>query len=437
MATTTRPRPRDWHPLSDTDPAPGDPESIRDEVAHMKHLAGMLRAEAADLKVIGAGDGLKGRYATKLRDEARELEVRLRETAGRYERVHGHLTAWAAELEAIQSDADRILRGARSDAEAAPPEDAESASGDDPVAKYRRSLTRVEAHRDERASHYAARIRHEINDKIKDSWWERRKNEIDGVKGAISLVADVMSWVATAIALVAIVMTPAGWVAALAMWLAIGVFAAHLLLASAGDCSWLDVGMDIFGLLTMGVGTIALNNLRGVQIATKLAAEAAAEERAAATATRASRSVLDRTSATVNRRGTTSAARATARHERNIAKAAAKRAGRAAAAGEAATPVAEATQREAVLLGGDRETANLYKDVVRMRAAYPESGAVQRASQGAERHRRLFQGAWGAATAADGVDKIVGDSDAIPQKPAYGPYGDFKDRYTREVGTTW
>ncbi|MFF7193273.1 hypothetical protein ACFZAM_06185 [Streptomyces sp. NPDC008079] len=437
MATTTRPRPRDWHPLTDTDPTPGDPESIRDEVAHMKHLAGMLRAEAADLKVIGTGDGLKGRYATKLRDEARELEVHLRETAGRYERVHGHLTAWAAELESIQSDADRILRGARADAETAPPEDTESASGDDPLAKYRRSLTRVEAHRDERASHYAARIRHEINDKIKDSWWERRKNEIDGVKGAISLVADVMSWVATAIALVAIVMTPAGWVAALAMWLAIGVFAAHLLLASAGDCSWLDVGMDIFGLLTMGVGTIALNNLRGVQIATKLAAEAAAEERAAATATRASRSVLDRTSATVNRRGTTSAARATARHERNIAKAAAKRAGRAAAAGEAATPVAEATQREAVLLGGDRETANLYKDVVRMRAAYPESGAVQRASQGAERHRNAFQGSWAAATSVDLVDKGVGSSDFVPGKPSIAAYGDFKDQYTKEVGTAW
>ncbi|MFJ1586169.1 hypothetical protein ACIOC1_22985 [Streptomyces sp. NPDC088197] len=445
MATTTRPRPRDWHPLTDTDPTPGDPESIRDEVAHMKHLAGMLRAEAADLKVIGAGDGLKGRYAAKLRDEARELEVHLRETAGRYERVHGHLTAWAGELEAIQSDADRILRGARADAEAAPPEDTESASGpgsgsgssDDPLARHRRSLTRVEAHRDERASHYAARIRHEINDKIKDSWWERRKNEIDGVKGAISLVADVMSWVATVIAIVAIFTTPAGWIAGLAVWLAVGVLAGHIALAAAGDCSWLDVGMDIFGLLTMGIGGAALNGLKDVRAATKLAAQAAADERAAVTATRASRSVLDRSSATVNRRGSTAAARARARHVRNIAKAAAERAGRNAAVEEAATPMAEASQREAVLVGGDRETANLYKDVVRMRAAYPESAAVQRASQGAEGYKGTFQGTWIAATAVDGADKAVGDSDALPEKPDYGPYGAFKDRYTREVGSAW
>lgn len=443
MAPTTKPRPRDWHPLTEVDPTPGDPESIRDEVAHMKHLAAMLRAEAADLKVIGTGDGLKGLYAAKLRDEARELEVHLRETAGRYERVHGHLTAWATELEDIQSDAGRILRSARADAEADAASASSSASGDsgdpeeDPLTKHRRSLVKVEAHRDARASHYASKIRHEINDKIKDSWWERRKNEIDGVKGAISLVADVMSWVATAIALVAIVMTPAGWVAALAIWLAVGVLAGHVLLASAGDGSWLDVGMDIFGLLTMGVGTVALNNLRGVQAATKLAAKAAADEQAAASATRASRSVLDRSSATVNRRGATGAARARARHERNIAKAAAKRVGRAAAAGEAATPVAEASQREAVLLGGDRETANLYKDVVRMRAAYPDSVAVRRASVGAEGHRNAFRGTWIAATAVDGGDKLSGESDLFPMKPASSAYGEFKGRYVKEVGTRW
>jgi hypothetical protein len=444
--TASKARPRDWHPLTDTDPTPGDPESIREEVAHMKRLAAMLRAEAADLTVIGAGDGLKGGYAVKLRDEARELEIHLRETAGRYERVHGHLAGWAAELEDIQSDAGRLLHKARADAEAAAAAPDTPGGGDDhrgadadedPLAEHRRSLTRIETHRDTRAAHYASKIRHEINDKIRDSWWERRKNEIDGVKGAISLVVDVMSYVATGIALIAIVMTPAGWVAALAIWLAVGVLAGHTLLATAADGSWLDVAMDIFGLLTMGVGTAALNNLRSVRTATKLAAQAAADERAAAAATRASRPVLDRSSATVSRRSATRAARAKARHDRNIAKAAAKRAGRDAAAGEATTPIAEASQREAMLLGGDRETANLYKDVVRMRAAYPESVAVRRASEGAERHRNAFRGAWIGATGVDLGDKFFGDSDLFPMKPASAGYGDFKGRYVKEAGTSW
>lgn len=440
-AAATKSRPRDWHPLADTDPTPGDPESIRDEVAHMKRLAAMLRTEAADLALIGTGDGLKGGYAAKLRDEARELEVHLRETAGRYERVHGHLTGWAAELDDIQSDADRILRTARAEAEtnaAAKSADAAPDGADeDPLAKHRRSLAKVEAHRDARAAHYASKIRHEINDKIKDSWWERRKNEIDGLKGAISLVVDVMSWVATVIAIVAIFTTPAGWIAGLAVWLAVGVLAGHAALAAAGDGSWLDISMDIFGLLTMGVGKAALNSLKEVRAATKLAAQAAADEHAAASATRSSRSVLDRSSATVNRRSATKAARAKARHDRNIAKAAAKRAGRDAAAGEAATPMAEASQREAVLVGGERETANLYKDVVRMRNAYPADAGVQQASRGAERHKGAFQGTWIAATAVDLTDKGAGSSDLFPFKPGNEGYGNAKDSFSYEVGTKW
>ncbi|MEW2520134.1 hypothetical protein [Actinacidiphila alni] len=438
----TTPRPRDWHPLADADPTPGDPEAIRAEVAHMKRLAAMLRSEAADLALIGAADGLKGGYAVKLRDESRELEVHLRETAGRYERVHGHLSGWAAELDDIQSEADRILRGARADASVSA---SGSASGDtapdgadaDPLARHRRSLDKVETHRDLRAAHYAARIRHEINDKIKDSWWERRKNEIDGVKGAISLVVDVMSWVATVIAIVAIFTTPAGWIAGLAVWLAVGVLAGHLLLTSAGDGSWLDIGMDVFGLLTMGVGSAALKGLKGVRDATKLAAQAAADERAAASATRASRSVLDRSSATVNRRGATKAARARARHDRNIARAAAKRAGRDAATEEAAAPMAVASQREAVFVGGDKETANLYKDVVRMRRAYPRDAGVQNSSRGAEGYKRAFQGTWIAATAVDLTDKGAGSSDLFPFKPGSERYGGVKDRFTHEVGTQW
>ncbi|MGV9896251.1 hypothetical protein [Streptomyces tendae] len=37
----------------------------------------------------------------------------MREVAGRYERVHGHLTKWSNELEDFQSDADKLLRQAK------------------------------------------------------------------------------------------------------------------------------------------------------------------------------------------------------------------------------------------------------------------------------------------------------------------------------------
>lgn len=447
-ASPTRRRPRDWHPLAGTDPVPGDPDAILDEVAHMRQVAAMLRGEAKDLKVIGEGEGLKGHYADALRDGARGLEKRLRETAERYERVHGHLAGWAHELEEFQADADRILRRARADAEAvamaaagASGQSADSGSGstdgEDATGRHRKALAAVEAHRDERAAHYAARIRHELDDIIKDSRWERCKDVLDDFQGAISFVLDVMSWVATGIAVAAICSTPAGWATALAIWLAVGVFAGHLVLAAAGIASWADVAMDVFGLLAMGVGTVALRGLRDIRNATKLAAEVAAEERAAAEAARANRSVRDSTSAVVNRRGSTRAARARARHTRNIARAADRRAGRAAAAAEAATPIPDASRWESVSMGGERESANMAKDVRRLRAAYPESEAVQKASEGMEEHKWVFQGTWTASTALDAWDKITGSSDIFPGKWQYGTYNRFKDLYTKEIGTAW
>jgi hypothetical protein len=88
-------------------------------------------------------------------------------------------------------------------------------------------------------------------------------------------------------------------------------------------------------------------------------------------------------------------------------------------------------------VGGEKETANLYKDVKRLRAAYPDSPAVQRASWGAEGHKVVFQGTWIAATAVDGVDKGAGSTDLFPWKTLWGPYGSAKSRYTREVGSKW
>jgi hypothetical protein len=99
--------------------------------------------------------------------------------------------------------------------------------------------------------------------------------------------------------------------------------------------------------------------------------------------------------------------------------------------------MAFASRWEAAAVGGDRETANLHKDVVRLRASYPDSPAVQHASQGAEGHKWVFQGTWAAATAVDGTDKGLGSSDVAWFKPDYGPYGHAKDRYTREVGSAW
>ncbi|WP_405697398.1 hypothetical protein OHA99_22100 [Streptomyces coelicoflavus] len=108
-----RRRPVDWHPLTEKDPIPGDPDDIRDEVTRMKSLASTLRDQAALLRKASDGDALQGKYADKIREDSGDIDKHFRETAARYERVVGDLGTWANELEDFQERADGVLRAAK------------------------------------------------------------------------------------------------------------------------------------------------------------------------------------------------------------------------------------------------------------------------------------------------------------------------------------
>lgn len=140
MTPTSKRRPVDWQPLGDSDPVPGDPEEIRSEVKHMVSVARKLRDQAKNLKAISDEDTLKGKYVKRLREESGTLEKHMREVAGRYERVHGHLTKWSNELEDFQSDADKVLQQAKEkqgEIEAEEKKEADSADKDTPALRRR------------------------------------------------------------------------------------------------------------------------------------------------------------------------------------------------------------------------------------------------------------------------------------------------------------
>ncbi|MCZ4118595.1 hypothetical protein [Streptomyces sp. H39-S7] len=412
----------------------------------MKQTARMLRDQAKDLKVIAGDTELRGRYADKLRDASRDLEVHLRETAGRYERVQGHLTGWAGELEDLQTEADTLLKTAQADTAAAkaPQESSGSSAGDtttgqedDPAVKHRVSLEKIVARRDDRAGHFAGKIRHELNDKIKDSRWENFKDTVSENAGWIKVAIDVLSYAATIVAIVALFCTPVGWVAMAAIAATALVLVGHTVLALAGEGSWMDVGMDVFALATFGTGKIALKGLKGIQsamrgVSTKAAGKAA--EKTAHAANRASRAAKasqteSRTTSAAQRRGAEKARDQLRVQERK----AAKRARRA----ERDQEMPEATSRDALSSGGDREAVGYYKDIQRMRQQYPDNAALHEASAGAERYNAIYKRAWGAGTAADSVDKAAGSSDLIPDKFSVPAYSDFKDQFTHEVGSKW
>ncbi|MER6677612.1 hypothetical protein [Streptomyces sp. NPDC000983] len=284
MTASSKRRPVDWQPLCDADPVPGDPEEIRDEVTHMVSVVEKLRTQAKNLQSISNEETLKGKYVKRLREESSTLEKHMREVASRYERVHGHLTLWANELEDFQSDADGVLRRAKKkqddiDAKKSKGTDigakdapAPSTSGtdDDPIQTYRKQLNSITSDRDSRASHYAGEIRDEIDDVIKDSWWEDFKGLVHDNADWIKTVLDGLGWIATIAGIVAI------WIPGLNM-LVLGIalltIVTRSVLVASGDASWTDLAFDIGGLLLMGIGRGGIIMLKNAAKSTSSAAQ--------------------------------------------------------------------------------------------------------------------------------------------------------------------
>ncbi|WP_138430265.1 MULTISPECIES: adenosylcobinamide-GDP ribazoletransferase [Streptomyces] len=446
MTASSKPRPKDWHPLADSDPVPGDPEEIRAEVKHMVNMAKSLRAQATDLTRIRDDNELKGKYAGKLREESGDLEKHLREVASRYERVHGFLSSWASDLEDCQTDADKILANAKReqeeiDAAKKKAESSESSAdssqktpGEDPLKHYRTQLAKIEGHRDERAGHYAKAIGNEIKDIIKDSWWE-------GVVDYVKIAIDVLSWTATIIGLVALFITPVGWVAMVATVATALVMGGHVLLAITGDGSWMDVATDAFSLVTMGMGAKALKGLKTVQTVMRKASakEAGKAARAAKGAENnnkinnairnADRQARKRTTSKKKRRGAERALQA-AQKQKNAARNEAR-------AAERSRDLPNSNRRELAASGGDKEFARSYKDIQHMRASHPNSPEVLKAGQNAEVYRDRFRTAFGAGLTADLADKGLGTSDIWPDKPYVEGYNETKEKFTVQRGSGW
>ncbi|MFE8960196.1 putative T7SS-secreted protein [Streptomyces iakyrus] len=282
MTTTPKARPRDWHPLAESDPVPGDPDEIRSEVKRMKGVASSLREQARLLRGIGDDNELKGKYAGALREESEGLEKKLREVADRYGNVHGYLTSWAGELEDFQIQADKVLANAKKAQEEAdadkkkastskpgPGEPSPSPSGTDhdPLSEYRLQLIRITSERDERASHYADKIRDELDDAIEDSFWDDAKgwlhDNADLFKTIGDLVGD-LSGILGMLAIITMPFPPLGAIFATAAVVTSGIALLSHLAAKAGgaDVSWFSMGLEALGAIP-GIGAFA----KGVKVA--------------------------------------------------------------------------------------------------------------------------------------------------------------------------
>ncbi|MDQ0776581.1 hypothetical protein QF026_005047 [Streptomyces aurantiacus] len=451
MAAPARVRPRDWHPLAESDPVPGDAEEIRAEVKHMKGVAESLREQSRLLRGIGDDDELKGKFAAKLKDESGVLEKHLREVAGRYERVHGHLSNWANDLEHYQGEADAVLRKAQEKQDEVDAEKARKGSADDKAAKpsesgieqdplqgFRDQLDRITGDRDERARHYAKKIRDQLDDVIEDSWWDNVKGWVHENADWIKVVIDVLGWIATIVGVIAM-FVPGLNIAVFLVVAGLLVLGTRVLLVASGDASWMDVAMDSIGLVTMGMGRLGVSLLKGANASTKVAASLSRVGKLK-DGIRANSRLMDE----LGRLAATSSDDATKIFAKEMRLFVRKKilddAGRVSMDSPQLSKLAKAAHL------GDDEAAGLYANIAKNGEAFPEAvSAVARVGSNAG-YGLSLAGAY-VGTAADVIDKSLGQSDAIAaahdalgtaDKPFSETYNDWKaNTWLPPVDTHW
>ncbi|WP_247608057.1 hypothetical protein [Streptomyces sp. SS52] len=449
MTPTSKRRPVDWQPLCASDPVPGDPEEIRAEVKHMVSVAKKLREQARNLKAISDEQTLKGKYVKKLREESSTLEKHMREVAGRYERVHGHLTTWSNELEDFQTGADKLLRQAKEKLEEveaektkkAASEDKEnpdtSPSGtdptDDPIQPYRNLLYTLTTDRTNRAIYFARKIRGEINDVIEDSWWDDVKGWAHDHADVIKAFIDALGWVATAAGFLALAIPLLNFVVLGIAVLTIGL---RLLLVASGDASWTDVIFDVVGALLVVGGLGAAAKLASGAKATVGAAQAA-RTAGLRQGLRGVKSVLDDTGRLMTRLPEGPGRQSLGAARNAMRKSISQNVGLVAKSPLRVSPLSTLAHL------GDKEMAGMAKMLQANKATFPEA-----AGAAADKAYKSYQVGLGIAWTGMGMDvmdKALGKSDLTSltnekfgtgEKPYNAAYSDWKDNTLKPAPDT-
>ncbi|MGH3871889.1 MAG: DUF6531 domain-containing protein [Pseudonocardiaceae bacterium] len=280
-------RPTDWAPLTGADPVPGDPDEIERVARSLVDMAQEITRQAGNLRTLSTAEGWDADAGRTFADSARDLAGQLTKAHGRYATAGGALQRYAPELRHAQSVADDALADAKAAQHtvnanqpsihplAGPPTPEEATAqrhrqyaydeGISALHAAQRKLTEATQHRDEHAGRATRAINDSIDDDgLKDSRWDKFKNWVHEHADLLKAIAEIAQIVATVLGTLALIvsfipvlnfLTPALLVLAT---LASGVaLVCHLMLAMAGEGSWLDVAVDVFAVVTLGFGAKA------------------------------------------------------------------------------------------------------------------------------------------------------------------------------------
>ncbi len=447
-------RPRDWSPLRDSDPTPGDSDAVGDQSRDLGDVAAELRSQISRLRRIGDDGELCGQYADRLRQAATDLIGELRKVEDRYERVAAALRRWEPRLRGAQQSADRLRNSAQQlDDERvrlrrqasglcaahlpADPTPAQQALFDaDQAAAERirqrlddieseldtleRGLREIEGDLAQEGRAVAREIRAAIDDGITDSLWDDVQGAwraidaaVDGIAEELAKWIEALSWIATALAVASVFFPVLAPLAALAAGL---VLLGQSVLYVTGNGSLTDVLFAVFSLATAGAGAWAGKAIKSAQAATRTAAAERAGARVASR-TQEARARLGRRLG----RNITRPQRRMARAELDRLKAEARNAEQSVRN----RPLPE-TSRVAGLKFGDVDNAKHMRDIEQLVAEFPELAST---AQQADKALRIARVNLVASTTADLGSLTAGESKLVPDKPYSRGFEDFKSSW--------
>lgn len=264
-------RPRDWHPLAEHDPVPGDPYEVRRLAQRFADTATAIRTAVDTLNEIHDSgtvwESEAGReFKTKTRDTADTIDKAFR----RYDEASGALSTYATKLEQVQGDADNLLTRARQaqqdleDAERslgqAEPEQQSGREGDvadaeGSVAALQRDLEPIRQDWDDAGKQAADAIDDVVGDDgLKDGFWDNFLGFVEDLTelmGKLSAIFGVLALICT---FVPFLQPFAALFGALAFVTGLISLAGNLLLLANGRATLGDVLWDLVGVVSFGAG---------------------------------------------------------------------------------------------------------------------------------------------------------------------------------------
>ncbi|GAA3087667.1 hypothetical protein ACFQ0X_19520 [Streptomyces rectiviolaceus] len=291
-------RPRDWHPVADSDPIPGDADRVANLGKKLRKTADELEKQIKNIKAVSEVEAWDSKAGKEFREKAqgnvKKLEAAFKrydtaadafgsevtEVGGRFDdKLHAKPKNYASDLNRAQEMADLALKEAQDADERKSAsqksldglsddkskkdgkdskddkkklEEARDSAGDD-VEAARQKIDQAKKVRDDAAKRARDAIEDVIaDDSLKDGFWESLVDDIKSVTELISTVCGILSLVVGWIPVIGQAL--AGVLGAIAMIATLITTICTIIQVFQGNADWMDVGLAAVGFLLMGVG---------------------------------------------------------------------------------------------------------------------------------------------------------------------------------------